>query len=71
MKTPITKLSEAAESGIITTSPELWNEWKNTMEKSFKIEIMKAIKFGQDNPPVSIYNNIVKCNEYFNKTYNK
>lgn len=45
-KTPITKLSEAAESGIITSSPALWEEWKKTMEEAFRQEIIKAVDTG-------------------------
>lgn len=45
-KTPITKLSEAAESGIITNSPALWEEWKRTMEEAFRQEIIKAVDVG-------------------------
>lgn len=68
-QTPITKLSEAAESGIITNSPALWEEWKKTMDEAFRLEIMKAIYFGQSNPHTSTLDNIVQCNNYYNSTY--
>lgn len=61
-KTPITKLSEAAESGIITNSPALWEEWKKTMEEAFRIAIIEAHKDGQS---------LVSCKpEYADQYYN-
>lgn len=67
METPTTKLSEAAESGIITTSPALWEEWKRTMEEAFRLEIMKAYKQGQyDGDPIRE----TDAEQYYEQTYN-
>jgi len=53
METPVSKLAIAAESGIITSSPELWKEWKRTMEERFSIEIKWAYRAGQKYPDVT------------------
>lgn len=53
METPVSKLAIAAESGIITSSPELWKEWKRTMEERFAMEIKWAYRAGQKYSEVS------------------